>query len=156
VSIINLILAPQIAAAYQEGDSAELQRLATRAGRSCFLVALPSVPLFWFFGERLIEVIFGTGYISSTATALFVLVTGQAIALVFGSVWTLMMMTGHERRAMNGLMSAVTLQLILCVLLAPAHGALGAAVATSISLILWRCIFAINVQKLIQINPSAI
>jgi O-antigen/teichoic acid export membrane protein len=156
VSIINLILAPQIAAAYQEGDSAELQRLATRAGRSCFLVALPSVPLFWFFGERLIEVIFGPGYISSTATALFILVTGQAIALVFGSVWTLMMMTGHERRAMTGLILAVALQLILCVLLAPAHGALGAAVATSTSLRLWRCIFALNLRKLIQINPSAV
>lgn len=156
VSIINLILAPRIATAYQDGDTTELQRLATRAGRSCFLVALPSVPLFWFFGELLIEAIFGESYISSTATALFVLVTGQAIALVFGSVWTLMMMTGHEGRAMKGLMSAVALQLVLCLLLTPAHGALGAAIATSISLIFWRCMFAINLRKLTQINPGAL
>ena len=156
VSIINLILAPRIANAYQNGDTAELQRLATRAGRGCLLVALPSLPLFWFFGELLIDVIFGESYISSTANALFVLVAGQAIGLVFGSVWTLMMMTGHERRAMNGLMLAVVVQLILCMLLAPAHGALGAAVATSISLVLWRCIFAINLRKLIKINPTAV
>jgi len=154
LTIVNLMIAPRIAAAFQEERTDELQRLTTRAGRLSFLLTLPALPIIWFYGDWLIAFLFGEAYVSETLDAVIVLVTGQTIGLFFGCVWPLLIMTGHERKALNRLIMSCGLNLLLCLWLAPIYGASGAALAAAVSLIIWKFSFSVDIKKRLRVNTN--
>lgn len=154
LTIINLMIAPRVAAAFQEKRTDELQRLTTRAGRLSFVLTLPALPIIWFYGDWLIAFLFGEAYVTETLDAVIVLVAGQTAGLFFGSVWPLLIMTGHERQALNRLIMSCGLNLFLCLWLAPIYGAAGAALAAALSLIIWKFSFSVDIKKRLKINTN--
>ena len=154
LTIINLMIAPRVAAAFQEQRTDELQRLTTRAGRLSFLLTLPALPIIWFYGDWLIAFLFGEAYVSETLDAVIVLVAGQTAGLFFGSVWPLLIMTGHEREALHRLIMSCGVNLLTCLWLAPIYGASGAALAAALSLIIWKFSFSVDIKKRLKINTN--
>jgi O-antigen/teichoic acid export membrane protein len=148
------MIAPRVAAAFQEKRTDELQRLTTRAGRLSFVLTLPALPIIWFYGDWLIAFLFGEAYVTETLDAVIVLVAGQTAGLFFGSVWPLLIMTGHERQALNRLIMSCGLNLFLCLWLAPIYGAAGAALAAALSLIIWKFSFSVDIKKRLKINTN--
>jgi len=73
-----------------------------------------------------------------------------------GSVGNLLTMSGHERDAARGFVFAAVLNLVLNVLLIPAYGIVGAAVAAAISLISWNLILAALVYRRLGIHSTAL
>ena len=65
---------------------------------------------------------------------LVVLALGQFVNVATGSVGYLLMMTGHEKLMRNSVAIAAALNLALNLTLVPVAGAMGAAIATAISL----------------------
>ena len=71
-----------------------------------------------------------------------------------GSVGVLLLMTGHEREAGIGMGVAVLLNSALNLLLIPAWGINGAAVASGLSIVCWNLILLVLVRKRLAIHPT--
>lgn len=152
LTIINLMIAPRVAAAWQANNKEELQQLIKRAGRLSFCLTLPALPLIWLYGDWLIATLFGSAYVAKSLDAVIVLVAGQTAGLVFGTVWPLLIMTGHEREALHRLIASCGLNLLLCLWLAPLFGAVGAALAISLSLMMWKFSFTTVIKKRLGVS----
>lgn len=150
---INQVLHPYFASMYVKGDMTGLQRLVTVSSRAITLLALPPVILFLFFGDYLLVWVYGEPY-KSGSIVLAVLAIGQFFNSFMGSVGALLNMTGHERDSMKGMMVAALANVVMNIILIPLWGMDGAAVATSMTLVIWNfvlrkfVIFRLNIESL--------
>jgi O-antigen/teichoic acid export membrane protein len=127
------ITAPRFAALYQQRDLSGLQELARRSTRLMTLFCLPLIVLLIVAGEPVLT-LFGDEF-ATAYPLLIVLLFGQLINIVTGPVGYLLSMTGHEQALRNLLFMMLPLTLILCLLLIPTYGALGAAWAITLPMI---------------------
>lgn len=129
----NNIVAPKFAELFARNEMEELGRLARRLA---FLVTLIASPLFLalFFEADLVMSLFGPEF-TVGADILMILLVGQLIGVVCGSVGYLLMMSGNESTYRNITIASALGQLLLILLLAPAMGSMGAALASSFALI---------------------
>jgi O-antigen/teichoic acid export membrane protein len=130
---VNSVIAPRIAALYQEGKLAELARIAQFAA---FLVTIASLPLLALFivAPEWILRIFGVDFLGGKA-ALSILGIGRLVSLVTGPSGLILIMCGNERTLMKAVCLASACQLLFCLLLIPPLGITGAAIAASLGLI---------------------
>lgn len=152
---MNQMLQPYFAGLYRQGDMCRLQRLLTISARAVLLLALPPVLTYVFFGGDLLEWIFGEPY-RAGATALAVLAIAQLVNAGMGSVGHLLNMTGHERDTIKAVFIAAIANLGLNTLLIPIFGLMGAAVATTISIVIWNFSMRRSVIRRTKLEPSAI
>ena len=150
---INMVLHPHIAALHSEGKREELQRLTVLSARVIFVLALPPVLIFLFFGGWLITTIFGESY-APASMALGILAVGQLVNAGMGSVGALLNMTGHERDTARGMFAAFAVNIVLNLLLIPQFGIEGAATATAVAFVLWNVILWRLVWKRLRINST--
>jgi O-antigen/teichoic acid export membrane protein len=151
---INTPLAPAVSSAYSEGNKAALQRLATKAARSAFLLCLPVALIYIFFGQYVLWLFgeeFTTGYM-----ALVILSVGQMINVATGSVGVLLQMTGHERDVALALAIAVLVNFTVNLVSIPFWGVEGAALGAAANLAVWNTILLIQVRRKLAIRPTAI
>ena len=144
---VSVALAPTFSKLYTERNSQELQRTYTRSTQLIFLVSLPIVLGLVVLGQWLLG-IFGAAYVSGYGP-LLVLALGQVIALAVGPVGILLTMTNFEQYAVLGFSVGVVVNIALCLILAPTMGVMGAAVAATVSALVWNTVLAlITFQKL--------
>ncbi|WP_300583495.1 oligosaccharide flippase family protein [uncultured Pseudoalteromonas sp.] len=137
---VNLVVAPKFSAFHAKGDDVGIRKTALFSVRLLVLSALPIVLFMLAFPEFLMG-LFGEEF-RQGALILQILVLGQAVNVVTGSVGFLLQMTGHERD-----MRLVTLisgfgVLISVPIFTKFFGAFGAAAATA---------FFISVQNLLAV-----
>ena len=89
---------------------------------------------------------FGLDFIEGK-TALYVLLFGQLINVLCGPVGYILMMTNKQKILRNIIVVSALLNISLNILLIPEYGILGAAFATTASLILWNISSLIYVYK---------
>jgi O-antigen/teichoic acid export membrane protein len=130
---VDNISAPIFAELYKRGDRTALVRTARNTVRLMVLLAAPLLILI-LVGPRVIMGLFGPEFVAG-ARVLVILALGQAINVVAGSVGYLLMMSGHERQVRNSNIVAAVSCFILSLILVPPYGALGAAIAVSVSLL---------------------
>jgi O-antigen/teichoic acid export membrane protein len=106
---------------------------------------MPLVVLLVVAGEPILT-LFGTEF-GSAYELLMVLLLGQLINIITGPVGHLLTMTGHEQTLRNLLLLMLPLTLVLCLLLIPAYGALGAAWAIALPMIAENLICCWLVKK---------
>lgn len=152
---INMVLMPHFARAHRERDQTALQDLATRSARVILATALPLSLVLIVAGRPLLGFAFGAGYTESY-TPMVILVIGQLIGASFGSVVTILNMTGHERDTMKFVLLASTINLGLNVLLIPSFSAEGAAYATAGTVVFLNIILHITIRKRLGINSLPI
>jgi O-antigen/teichoic acid export membrane protein len=138
----NVVLAPQVAKLHHQGDHALLQRMVRAANKRILLVSAPIAIALLVFAEPLLVLLFGAEF-AGGALVLQILVVAQLLVVGSGSLGLLLNMTGHERALASNMMVAVALNVVLNLALIPLAGAVGAALATSASLVfsrilLWR------------------
>ncbi len=97
--------------------------------------------------------IFGAEFVVAS-WELKILVLGQLIDVLCGSVGYLMIMTGHQNQSFMVSGCCVLINLVLNAIAIPLLGTLGAAIATAFTLIVWNIWMSILVVKHLQINPS--
>ncbi|MCK7546988.1 flippase [Marinobacter koreensis] len=150
----NAVVAPQFARLYAQGDLEKLQRLVTASARVVLLAALPLALAFVFAGGAIVTWVFGTEFVASHLP-LAILALGQLANAAFGSVGFLLNMTGNERQVARALWQTALLNIVLNALLIPLYGMVGAAVASSISLLMWNVLLFGRVRKKLGINSFA-
>jgi O-antigen/teichoic acid export membrane protein len=151
---VNIIFAPTIAALYAQEDRAGLQSLVTTTAwwttLSSLAIALPLLVLAEF-----VLGLFGGAFVAGSS-ALRILLLGQAVSAMAGSVGYLMIMTGQERQATYIILSATASNILLNLLLIPPFGIQGAAIANAITLIAWNVAMAVFTWRKLRIVPSVL
>lgn len=151
---VNAIAAPMIAELYAEKKLAELQRVVGLAAWGIFAFSVP-VCLVLIAGGRYILAIFGEEFVAGYGP-LVALALGQVVASLCGSVGYLLTMTGHQNSAAIALTSGVVLNITLNAIMIPLYGAIGAAWATAISIMVWKGTMLLMVRHHIGINSTVL
>lgn len=131
---VTSIAAPQFAALYAQGKWNALARSARNAMRVTALAA--AVPtLVCIIAPGWIMSIFGADFVTGS-TVLIILALAQFVNAATGPVELLLMMSGKERIVRTNVILIGILNIGLYVILTPLLGAIGAAIAFAIGLIL--------------------
>lgn len=133
---VNAQIAPQISALWSQQKRTELQSLIYRASLINTIIGIPLFLVLVFFGEWFLS-IFGEGF-ESLLHILRILSFGQVVNALCGPVMYILNMTGNENHARNTMVGAVILNITANIIFIPIYGLLGAAWATSCSMILWN------------------
>lgn len=153
---INPVIAPRISVLWAAGDTAGIQRLLDKGifcsfwitGGVVMALVVVGKPLLRLFGPEFVD-----GYI-----LLVLLAFAQFVNACAGSVLTVMNMTGMERDSARILAWSSVANLILNYVLVQALGALGAACAATITVLLWNTWAALTVRMRLglvcHITPS--
>jgi O-antigen/teichoic acid export membrane protein len=137
---------------YGQGLGDVLQRVVFFTARVTFLLTVPAVIFLFLWGD-VIMVLFGKEFIGGILI-LRILIFGQLANALTGPNGLLMNMTGHhkEMALITGLVLAT--DILLMWLLVPYWGAVGAAAATSLTLILRNTIIVFRVWQHLRINST--
>ena len=131
---VNSIVAPKFAAFYSQGDMLGLAAMAQKSTKMMIAFAAPILLIFLLAPSWVME-IFG-GEFRDGGLLLMIMAVGQFVNVATGSVGYLLIMCGRERRMRTNTVVVGLLTIILNLILVPIWGALGAALATGISMAL--------------------
>jgi O-antigen/teichoic acid export membrane protein len=142
---ISSIAAPKIAELYGRNDTKGFRRFVKQTSFLNFSISLP-IFLFIILFPGFLLGIFGQEFTAGTST-LIILAVGQVFGAFSGATIHILNMTGYEKLSRNILLSTATINLILNYILVPRYGMTGAAIATSISTILWNILSEIVIYQ---------
>ncbi len=148
---INAILAPMVSELYHTDRKQQLQQIITLAARVIFVFTLIISIILIIFGKFILS-LFGLEFVAAFAPLLILLV-GQIINALAGSVGLIMIMTGHQNQAGAIIAVSAAVNIILNALLIPLMGLVGAAISTAFTMALWNITMLIYVQRRLGINP---
>jgi O-antigen/teichoic acid export membrane protein len=151
---LGAALAPRAARLWAANQVGQLQRLVTLGARAVLLASVPIALVFVVAGEGVLGFVFGASF-AVAGPALAVLSVGQIVNAATGSVATLLIMTGNTWRASLGMAAGVALNLVLAVLLIPAHHGVGAAAAAAASLVVANVIHVVMARRALGIDSTA-
>ena len=141
---INAMAGTQFADFYAANKKEELHKLAKQTSLVNAIFALPAFVVVITFPVWLLS-FFGNEFIVGKIS-LCVLAFGQFSNAVCGSVINFLNMTGKEKVVRNIIVFSVFVNIVLNILLIPELGILGAAIATSFSMVLWNVCGVIYVR----------
>ncbi len=151
---INAILAPMISELYHTGKKRELQRIITLAARAIFVFTLMASTILAVSGKFVLS-LFGSDFIVAYIP-LLILLSGQLVNALAGSVGLILIMTGHQNQAGAIVAVSAAVNIILNALLIPLMGLTGAAISTTFTMVLWNIAMLVYVQRRLGINSTII
>lgn len=147
---INLVVSPKFAAFKAADDMVNIRKTALFSVRLLLISAFPIISFMLVFPSFLMG-LFGDDF-KQGALLLQILVLGQAVNVITGSVGYLLTMSGHERdMRFVTILSGITVVILTCTL-TPLYGAIGAAVATAFSLAMQNLMAVYFVKKRLGFN----
>ena len=126
---VNTILAPKLAVLAARGQAGTLYGLSLRATALIVVIAAP-VLLPVVLVPELVMSIFGNEF-AQAAAILLVLAVGQLVNVLTGPVQSILVMTGNEAWHKQASFAGGFTSVLLCLLLIPRWGGIGAAWATA-------------------------
>jgi O-antigen/teichoic acid export membrane protein len=151
--VADQVVAPHVIRFSNEKNKLILQRMIKNAAQGMTAISFFLVAIYYFSGKYFIEVLFGVEYLPAYMP-LFVLSIGQLIRVATGSSGIVLNMLGYEKEVVKGALIGLLINLLLCLILVPKYGAIGAAVATSVSMIVWNCYQTVKLYQLTKLNSS--
>lgn len=151
LSALDVIFAPMIANLYARGEHTEMDRLFKTVTRWAFTASMPIFSLLFVFSEEVTQ-IFGADFVAG-APLLRVLAVSQMIFIITGPSGWLLTMTGHPRYNLLNMLLTLATALGLDFMLIPQYGAMGAAIAGAISIMLVNTLRLIEVYVLLRLQP---
>ncbi|MFQ6082633.1 MAG: flippase [Candidatus Aminicenantia bacterium] len=151
ISSFNSIFAPVISDLYNRKELDKLNNYFKTVAKWIFTFSFPLFLLMIFFAESILNV-FGHEFIKG-ATCLIILSIGWIIYSGVGSVGQMIIMSGRQKLHLVNMSSILFMNIILNLILIPKYGIIGAAIATSTSIILFSIIELIQVYLILKIHP---
>ena len=146
---INSVLGPKFSVLFANNDKDSIIKIVKKTTHMMLIVGILFFIGIITFGDFILG-IFGREFIVGKSV-LFITAIGQLIVLATGPVATLLMMTGHEKVHRNNTIFCGIINIILNLILIPSMGIVGAAVATTISLIIKNISAVILVYRKLHI-----
>jgi len=135
---INSIVASEFSKLYSLDKMDDLRDLIKKSSKIIFFITIPILILIVCFSEFILGY-FGFEFIMANKT-LHILIAGQFVNILCGSVGYILMMTEKQNIFKNIMIFATCINIILNIILIPLYSINGAAIASSVSLILWNVI----------------
>ena len=151
LNVLNTIAAPQFVSYVQERDNASLEKLAQRCAMISSAASFTAMLIFIAFGRQIVVTVYGDEFFASWCP-LLILGLGQLVNSIFGPVANLANMYDMEDFTAISLIFSLGLCVLLHLLLIPSLGTLGAAIATSMSLVSWNVMVWAFLLKKKRIN----
>lgn len=151
LATLNNVSAPKFAELYAKQEFEMLGQIARNTALIITVLATP-ILLGFIIGGHWVMKMFGSGF-EQGALVLAILSIGQFVNAFTGSVGYLLMMSGNEAKLKNLTIWTTLFMLMAAVVLIPYWGAVGAALAGSLALIVGNIWSVIMVKKLIGISP---
>jgi O-antigen/teichoic acid export membrane protein len=151
---MNTLIAPQFSVLFQAGRLEELADLFRRATVAMLALTSPPLVLLLLFPRQVLG-LFGAEF-TAGAGVLIVLAIGQFVNAVTGPVGFLLTMTRYERIFAATAAGTAGLDIALNALLIPRHGMLGAAIATSVSLIVMNLALTWQIWRKFGLLPAVL
>jgi len=145
LTIVEATIHPHITRVFASGEKARLFRMVSLAGIAALLVSLPLAAVLIGFGQEVLEFVYGSEY-SEAYWPLAIIVTGFLIVNLVGPSMLLLHATHYESDALVISIAGAGLTVLLCLTLIPEKGALGAALAITISKVARALAFRIWAQ----------
>ena len=142
---VNSVAAPNIASLYTNENMEGLRKYIKQIGVINALFAIPVAMVIILFPELLLN-LFGAEY-TTGEVLLPVLAIGQLVNALCGPVMYILNMTGKEQVSQKIMIWMSLVNIVLNLVLIPKFGILGAAIATSISMVIWNVIAAVLVYR---------
>jgi O-antigen/teichoic acid export membrane protein len=142
---VNITISPKIAEQFFSDNRNELIKTMKNSARMIFLISIPTVLFFCFFSTYILG-FFGEKYLV-VKEPLIILMVGQGICSIFGSVQVYLNMTGRQNIFQYILISAVLLNFTLNRTLIPIYGMNGAAFSYVASMFYWNLLATIIIYK---------
>ena len=136
LGVVNARGGPILSEAWSRGDRTRFDLFARTIVAWAVWASLVVSLVLWTGGSRILAM-FGPGF-SAGYAALAILVVGNLVNSAAGPVTTLAIITGRENAAARIFTWATLADLVLCILLVPRFGSVGAAIATAASMCLWN------------------
>ena len=150
---LNMIAIQRFAHLLSTGETEALQRIATFLARLAFLGALPLLLVFWGWGEVMLLYFFGPGFEASHAPLLWLL-GSQVLNAAMGFTHSVLLMGGYEGHLLRFTVLSVVLNILLCLVLIPRFGLVGAGLASFLAQGAWNLVLFSRVFQLIGIDSS--
>jgi O-antigen/teichoic acid export membrane protein len=151
---INILFAPTISSLFARRDQASLQALVATAGVWALCAAICMALALAIFAEPILSW-FGKDFVAGVP-ALRILLVGQVIAASCGSQLSVMTMTEHERGAAALLVLSAIVNIAAGVILIAFLGLAGAAIATTIALVVWNVAMAQFISRHLRLMPGVL
>lgn len=147
---INIVIAPKIAYYVKNNEYIHLKRLIKNSNKIIYIVSLPIFIVFCFNAELIIG-LFGSQY-SENLVVIYILLFGQLVNVLTGSVGYLLSMSGFERDLQFISLFSLSILVLLSLILVPLFSEVGAAISTCTAIILQNTISSYYVKKRLGIN----
>jgi O-antigen/teichoic acid export membrane protein len=154
LTAVSVPLNPIISSLYASSQTQRLQDIVTKSTRMVFCISLSIVIGLIVFGNWFL-LLFGPDFTIGYLT-LAILSLGQLFTVAMGPVGWLLVMTGHQREAALCMAAGTGLNVVLNLMLIPTWGLEGAAIATTISTIVWNLLLATVVRKRLGLHPTVL
>lgn len=145
-AVANLIIEPMIAKHYNRQEMALLQKKMSLVAALILLSTLPVSLIMMLRGEWILS-IFGEEF-RSVAPALTILAIAHLIDAAMGAVTQTLSMTGNASEAVKGMSLGLVINIVLCVILIPQLGAVGAAWAVLFSTLVYKIYLVVRIHQL--------
>lgn len=146
---VNSILAPKISALYRREAYVELEKLIKQTTLMLIFIGLIFSIVLIAFAENILN-LFGDEFTAGT-TVLVILVIGQFVNVACGSVGYLLIMSGNEKSYRNCTLVSAMVLVVCGVILIPMEGIVGAAITSSLALVVFNIIATFYVKKHLNI-----
>ncbi len=153
LQVLNTVSAPDYSVRFARGDKKGLASLAIRVARLATLFSAAAVLIYMFFGDAILEVVFGSEY-AAAYSALVILSLGQLANCMSGSVGLILNCANLELIAARVVGAAMIFNLIFNLILIPPFGSDGAAIASGMSLALCNAVLWYLARSELGIDTS--
>jgi O-antigen/teichoic acid export membrane protein len=151
---VNMAIAPSIVSLFYKNDIINLQQKITYSARFILALSIPIAVILIAFGKSILFY-FGPEFIFGYSS-LVILCIGQIVNAGSGSVGLILEMTNHERESAIGFSIGALINIMLNFVLIPKFDMIGAAIASSTSMVIWNLILSLKVFKEVGIYPTSI
>lgn len=144
------VLAPRYASLYDKGHLRDMESLAKKSMALMTAVISPLLLAFIFIPTHILA-LFGEQFLAASSS-LQILMLGLFVNVFAGTQVTMLMMSGHEKRAKNIIIISALINLGFGIFLIPGFGILGAAWAKSLGLFATVVMATYTVRKSLKIR----
>ncbi len=154
LNTINPMISGRAANLYAQSETLQLKRLFQLSAYGCFFLSVPYAVVLIIFGTSVLELfnqLFVSGY-----GVLVILVIGQLMNVLAGSVGVLVTMTGHAKVAAKVAGLSTFVGITLCAILIPNFGSEGAAIGQAAGILVFNLTLLVFCIFHLGFNPSMI
>lgn len=152
--VVSLSLSARIAGMHARGDVESAEAMLGRNLRISLLWAVAIGLVLLLFPDFILG-LFGEGF-EEAKTSLYILVPGVIFGVAAGIGPAALMMTAHQREAVIAKAVGLSVNMAICLILIPEHGASAAALGFTADIVLTNLIAVVLAWRLLGLNTTVL